>query len=166
MPHISFYRCSVNVLTGDECCRMVRVAKGRLPKQTLTALPSRRSRSCSSQILNQADRGKSGLWGKGKKKLVPIPVFSPLGCVTAGANAVSCQLCKLCTQLCVLSVDMLVCDRPVFHLTRLFAVWASAGRYPRFLAVHLCDALIPFRSASGGQCQCGIRTEEICKLKR
>lgn len=67
---------------------MRRVAKGRLPKQALTALLSHRSRSYSSQILNQADWGKSALWGKGNKKLVRLPVFSPLACVTAGANAV------------------------------------------------------------------------------
>lgn len=31
---------------------------------------SLRSHSCLSQTLNQADRGKSGLWWKGKKKLL------------------------------------------------------------------------------------------------
>lgn len=75
---------------------MLWVAKGRLPKQALTALLSHRSHSCSSQIVNQADQGKSGLWGRGSKKLVWIPVFSPLACVTAGANAVPCQLCVVC----------------------------------------------------------------------
>lgn len=29
---------AVNVLAGDECCRMLRVAKGRLPKQALTGV--------------------------------------------------------------------------------------------------------------------------------
>lgn len=40
MLHISFYRCSVNVLMGDECCKTLWVAKQRLPKPAGAALLS------------------------------------------------------------------------------------------------------------------------------
>lgn len=64
---------------------------------------SHRSPPCWSQILNRADWGKSGLWGKGNRKLVQISVFGHLACVMAGANAVPRQLCKLHTAVCAVS---------------------------------------------------------------
>lgn len=66
--------------------------------------------------------------------------------LSAGADAVPCQLCRVCTLVCVLSVDGLAVAG-WFHLMRLFTAGSGWG-HPRLLAVDLCDALIPFCSAS------------------
>lgn len=58
---------------------MLGVAKGRLPKQALTALPSLRSPPCASQ-LNQADGGNEVFRAREAKGLYSICLQLPCLC--------------------------------------------------------------------------------------